>query len=566
MTFRTLIASLALLLLIGCAKNDREKTLAHIADLVSESPEVALAALDSITRTDLSNRDKHFYDFLTIKARDKAYIRHSSDSLILDLISFYHDSELYPEILYYAGRVYSDLGDYPTSLEYFQKALDKTPETTPEMIHLKGNILSQSARLLNKVRLYNQAIPYLKEALRIDSIERDTFNLTYDNQLLGAILLHQEDIANADMRFRQASHWAQALSESDRAHIQMYRAATKLARQDIDSAVLLIQGLPEMMRPLQKNLAYAYASDIYLSAGIIDSAYYYAGKLVHNIDKSNRKSGYRNLFSQNLYNHIPKDSIPIYIRAYASTLENYYDKHDDQQLLIQNAFYNYQIHQRERIRAEKQAHQLTYVIGVLALTILVCILIALFLRNRKKTLLITLQSTILELEDLKKSLTERNAHELEPVVQMKDSQRLSDLEILRKRLQVQLDNLKGMSPTHTYIHPDILNSVVLKKINKYILDNKAIPDRSVIWSELEQVVISTSPLFKDRLQLLVGQNLKPHDYHVVLLIRCGITPSQMVILLGRTKGTISYRRKHVCETVLGQKIDSQLIDDIIRYI
>ena len=92
MTFRTLIASLALLLLIGCAKNDREKTLAHIADLVSESPEVALAALDSITRTDLSNRDKHFYDFLTIKARDKAYIRHSSDSLILDLISFYHDS------------------------------------------------------------------------------------------------------------------------------------------------------------------------------------------------------------------------------------------------------------------------------------------------------------------------------------------------------------------------------------------------------------------------------------------------------------------------------------------
>lgn len=566
MTFRTIIVYLALLLLIGCANNDGETTLLHIADLVSESPERALVALDSINRTDLSNRDKHFYDFITIKARDKAYIRHTSDSLILDLISFYHGSERFPEILYYAGRVYSDLGDYPTSLEYFQKALDKTPENTPEMVHLKGNILSQSARLLNKVRLYNQAIPYLKEALRIDSIERDTFNLTYDNQLLGAIHLHQEDIANADKQFMLASQWAQTLSESDRAHIQMYLAATKLLGQNIDSAVILIQGIPERVRPIQKNLAYAYASDIYLAAGMTDSAYHYANKLVHSTDDNNRKSGYRNLFSQNLYNFIPIDSIQIYIQNYASTLENYYNKHEGQQLLIQNAFYNYQVHQRERARAEKQVHQLTYVTGALALTILACILIVLLLRNRKKTLLISLQSTILELEDLRKSLTSGDVPEQEPAVQLKASQRLSNLEILRKKLQMQLDNLKGMDTTHTTIHPDILNSDVLKKINKYILDNKTIPDRSVIWSELEQVIISTSPFFKDRLQLLVGQNLKPHDYHVVLLIRCGITPSQMVILLGRTKGTISYRRKHVCEMVLGQKIDSQLIDDIIRYI
>lgn len=140
------------------------------------------------------------------------------------------------------------------------------------------------------------------------------------------------------------------------------------------------------------------------------------------------------------------------------------------------------------------------------------------------------------------------------------------MEILRKRLQEQLDNLKGMGRHQSPTNPHILNSDVLKKINKYILDNKAIPDKSVIWSELEQVIMSTSPLFKDRLQLLVGQNLKPHDYHIVLLIRCGITPSQTVILLGRTKGTISYRRKHVCEMVLGKEIDSQFIDDIIRCI
>lgn len=122
------------------------------------------------------------------------------------------------------------------------------------------------------------------------------------------------------------------------------------------------------------------------------------------------------------------------------------------------------------------------------------------------------------------------------------------------------------SARRTPINPIILNSEVYRTINNCILNNKTIPENSSIWTDLEQTIISCSPLFKERLQLLVGQDLKPHDYQVVLLIRCGITPTQMTILLGRTKGTISYRRKHVCEMVLGEKIGSQFIDDIIRYI
>lgn len=51
-------------------------------------------------------------------------MEHTSDSLILDVIDYYSsndDRNLYPEVLYYGGRVYSDLGDYPTSLSYFRK-------------------------------------------------------------------------------------------------------------------------------------------------------------------------------------------------------------------------------------------------------------------------------------------------------------------------------------------------------------------------------------------------------------------------------------------------------------
>ena len=88
-------------------------------------------SLDSIDKDRLPESDSHFLDLLRIKARDKAYVTHTSDSIILSVVDYYadhKDSGLYPEALYYAGRVYSDMGDFPTALEYFHAALDETPE------------------------------------------------------------------------------------------------------------------------------------------------------------------------------------------------------------------------------------------------------------------------------------------------------------------------------------------------------------------------------------------------------------------------------------------------------
>lgn len=52
-----------------------------------------------------------YYDLLTVKVRDKAYIRHTSDSLIRNVLRYYEhqdDKKHLPETYYYAGRVYSD--------------------------------------------------------------------------------------------------------------------------------------------------------------------------------------------------------------------------------------------------------------------------------------------------------------------------------------------------------------------------------------------------------------------------------------------------------------------------
>lgn len=68
-----------------------------------------------------------YYHLLTVKARDKAYLSHTSDSLILSVLRYYerrNDKKHLPEAYYYAGRVCADLQDAPQALGYYQKAAD----------------------------------------------------------------------------------------------------------------------------------------------------------------------------------------------------------------------------------------------------------------------------------------------------------------------------------------------------------------------------------------------------------------------------------------------------------
>ena len=163
------ILFLAILAIGGCGSSPRDSRLSEIALIISDSPEDALKRLGDICPDSLSGSDRHYLDLLTIKAKDKAYIRHTSDSLILDVLSYAssHQSEgYYPEALYYAGRVFGDIGDYPTSLKYFQSALETMDENTSD-ITLKANTLSQISSILSHMRLYDEAIQYHEKVLEL---------------------------------------------------------------------------------------------------------------------------------------------------------------------------------------------------------------------------------------------------------------------------------------------------------------------------------------------------------------------------------------------------------------
>ena len=91
-------------------------------------PEEAISLLNSLAK-DMETAPKAsrmYYELLCIKAADKAYITHTSDSLIRQLVDYYEDEgdkRLLAEAYYYAGRTYRDLNDAPRALDFFQKSL-----------------------------------------------------------------------------------------------------------------------------------------------------------------------------------------------------------------------------------------------------------------------------------------------------------------------------------------------------------------------------------------------------------------------------------------------------------
>lgn len=62
--------------------------LEEIADYAASQPREALLSLDSINPEQLNAKNRAYYNLLLIKARDKAYLRNTSDSLIQTVIDY----------------------------------------------------------------------------------------------------------------------------------------------------------------------------------------------------------------------------------------------------------------------------------------------------------------------------------------------------------------------------------------------------------------------------------------------------------------------------------------------
>ena len=435
------------------------------------------------------------------------------------------------------------------------------------------------------MRLFDEAHRYINMSIEIDKELHDTVNLMYDLEVLGFNYINCKKYEAAIGPLKKASAIANKLNPMAAIRDSTYLAAIKHYQNESAAAVKLIKNIPLKIDDKEfkcdndtKQLVYSYAADIYRCAGFPDSAYKYALELVKIKDARNLKKGYLILLSDELKDLVPVDSIRTYVNHYTAAVESYMNSRGNANALIQNTQYNYSIVERDKQKALEKKRMIERWLALSVIVLLLAIIAVIYYRDKSNRTLIRLRSALDGSRELRKQLeageakgkdsgpesgltaevaseaTAEVAPEVTPEVTAED---------LRRQLIVELTAVCDSKKKRLPLSPEIGNSRAYAELQEYIKEKRVIPDTSPLWGELHSVIIEASPNFDRRLQLLSPGKIKTDAYRIMLLIKSGVTPTQLCVLIGRAKGTLSTRRKILGLRFTDSEISPTMFDNLI---
>lgn len=582
--------------LFGCKQDKESHMLNNIDNLIETYPDSALRQLELINTENFSDANIKLYEFLLIKARDKCYIKHTNDSVIRELEKYYsshRDSKRFPEVLYYRGRVASDLGDYPTTLKYFNMALNELPPHTSQK-KLRGHILSQTARHLDKLQLFDEAVPYVINAIEIDRSIHDTINLVNDLQLLGGIYFRSNQLELADSILNVALPLSSKISKNLEYRTILYLASIQYYKNNVDSALIMIRNTFNYLEDSHKNTALLMGARIYRKANKPDSAYILIKRLIDSNILINQKNAYKLLLTTELKNYIPADSLIDYYQKYGDLSLKFVAENSNELSLLQHSLYNYEMHEREKYEVLDSKIKIQKITILILFLLIICLTLLILLAIKSKHTLAKLNKENEDLKKLNSKLQVRdnlisNKYEGESNIsndcsQFNKSQITDKIETIenqslhksnsislaiQNQIQAQIDNLLERTKDIQKIDVRIINSEAYKELRNLLKHELVISYQSDIWARLEKVVEIVSPEFRENLELFLGKKVSGTVYHFCLLIKCGFKPTEIGHLTSRSKSTISSMR-YMLRSKLGslrfssQILTSSELDRIIR--
>ena len=358
--------------------------------LMNTRPDSALHLLqgmaDSIST--LSEEPQMYYHLLTIQAKDKQYITHTSDSLINRIVSFYEDYDDNDRLMiayFYQGSTYRDMNDAPRALKAFHQAIDAGKET--ENFTLLGQTYGQMGTLLSKHALYDGALEVYRKTLYL-------YQEANENQRIPLV-------------YRNIARMYDAKGEKDSA-ILFYEKGHQIARENKDEKIIqnitselgciyYLQGYLEkaklILYPLAtaaspKSNAILYLGLSYDALNQKDSARYFISQILDCNNIGIQNAAHKYLFK--LENEIGNKNKAIFHHKQHLILQDSIQamKHTDE-LKERHLTYNYEHLKKayEKLKTESknyQQHSIAY--WILVITFASIRAIVYFWKKKKNTL------------------------------------------------------------------------------------------------------------------------------------------------------------------------------------
>lgn len=551
----------------ACGSKPYPHTIQVVDTLVYNNPDNSIVLLehlkDSITSEPKATQ--MYYWLLTIKAKDKAYVMHTSDSLILEVLHYYEDKEdekHLPEAYYYAGRVYSDLGDAPQALDYFQKAAELLKGSTD--YELKEVLYSQIGGLFFFQDVYDEAMKAYKKSYY--------FNKAYMKDEEGTIIslcnigATFNFIGNMDsaMYYYQTAYKIAKENRSkiliDRVQSSLLDLYTQLKLYDLAKDALLSLGIPKPHEQIAYN---SIVANLFLQTEKLDSATYYYKKLLENDDIYAQQDAHWGLAKIAQKRSDCQSSLE-HIRQYTMWTDSIRKITDSETIRKIQSLYNYQLREKENLQLKmnntQQRQWINY--SILAIVILALYTTAHSQYNKRKKLQLTIKLEKLEklkeeqyrkscefieenkrkIEDLEKALQESSNHNDDMQKQLQLQKQKEKFIILNSdaAIDIETQSIKISALKQTDIYNKFHNAVSNAKV---VIDSKD-------WELLYSKVDTCYTHFTGKLRSIYP--ISDIDMKICILLKIDITVTGISIILGRSKSTIVSARKKMYYNVHGK--------------
>ena len=506
------LTGIALVVLVTCHRKPvYPAALLQVDSLTLVEPEEALALLATLERDmqTAPEASQRYYQLLCLKAADKAYITHTSDSLILDLVSYYEnggDELLLADAYYYAGRVYRDLGDAPQALAYFQRSLEaEDDEVNPALYAQIGEVFFEQS-------LYPQALEMYQEAYRRDSIAVDTIGAILDLRDIAFTYRVQHQPERALTYLHQAERLA--AQSGDEASISLINAQlaalyNRMGRSE-EALPLIEEALPQAKRQDRFALLDIYGN-ILLRQGDLEKAEACFEETIAANDLQVQLDAYNGLTQIAAQKHRKEDYLS-YFNQYRLLTDSLRRMTATESVSRMNALYNYQIQERDNAALKLQNQQKqTFIIILLCVFVLLFVCLFAYFRYRR----LQMKQRLEHVQRLLKEYLEKE---------------------VRKERQTQIEQA-------------VQDSEVMHRLLDHVEKGRPLTDADIV--DIEALLNEVIPDFLP----LLGElgDMSSLEYQVSLLLKVNLTPIQISSLILRDKSTISAIRRRLYKKITGQE-------------
>lgn len=572
-----LIIILLPLYFLSCDSKPYPHVLQLADSLINICPDSAIVLLEQFkdSTSQESKETQMYYQLLTIKAKDKAYIAHTSDSLMLEVLHYYEkkkDKKYLPEAYYYAGRVYRDLGDAPQALDYFFKAID-TFSDTPIDYKLISHIYTQIGMLYLYQDTYDEALEVLRKAYQYNILADDSIGIIYSLRDIG------RTFTTLNCADSSLYYYKKAFIEAEQVHNEPLMG---IVQSELSGLYIQLEMYPEANDAIQysnkhikgHNTAphYAILADYYYCINQLDSATYYYTQVANFNDFYQKQGGYKGLGNIAYKKGQYKEAME-YFDKYLTYTDSIKRITDTNTIRKMQSLYNYQLREKQNHKLQQKNEKQKFWIIILTATIALSITLSTIYQQYNKRKKQKIQEQQRLLNEYKEKQYHESLHYIEynkkQLCQLEET--LKQAENEKNELKLNLINAQKELLEHTNKQVEAKQRTLqfyetaLKKSDiykKFHLANEDSKIKAEDWDVLAEEIDKTYNRFTSRLYTLYA--FSEREIRICLLIKINLKPSKIAPLIPCAKQTLTSIRKKMYEKVYNQQGSPELWDDFIR--